>query len=195
MRPTVLEDGPRRPKIALSQRPMSSWAFVRKPPRLQGRVRAYQQRIERAFRLTPTRYQADENEDPLRISRAGDREFSRCCTRPESNPVIAQRFCPSKRFEKSDTGRARKASCNLPDAQARVLAGFVDAEKSSRASTTKVRAPKQKSEFFVGKTKVTARQGECRLVSMTDFATLPKDRLEEAVCAFEEVLEGGPRVR
>lgn len=85
--------------------------------------------------------------------------------------------------------------CASPEAQARVLAGFVEGEKASRATAPKAQPRKQKFEFFVGKTKVTARQGECRLVSDQDFATLPKARLEEAVKAFEEVLKGGPRVR
>jgi ParB family chromosome partitioning protein len=82
-------------------------------------------------------------------------------------------------------------ACSSPEAQNRVLVGFVSAEKSPRTSGAKARPPKQKFEFFVGKTKVTARQGECRLVSDKDFATLPKERLEKAVRAFEEALQRG----
>ncbi len=47
----------------------------------------------------------------------------------------------------------------------------------------------EKFEFRVGDTKVTARKGECRIVSEADFASLPKDRLETAVRAFEAALE------
>ncbi len=86
-------------------------------------------------------------------------------------------------------------ACISPEAQNRVLAGFLESEKAPRASGAKARTPKQKFEFFVGKTKVTARQGECRLVSERDFATIPKERLEEAVRAFEGALRGGPRIR
>lgn len=85
--------------------------------------------------------------------------------------------------------------CASPEAQTRVLAAFVEGQKTSRTTSPKAQPGKQKFEFFVGKTKVTARQGECRLVSDQDFATLPKERLEEAVKAFEEVLQGGPRIR
>ena len=91
--------------------------------------------------------------------------------------------------------RERLVECSSPEAQARVLTAFVESEKAPPDVAAKARPRKQKFEFFVGKTKVTARQGECRLVSERDFATLPKERLEEAVKAFEEVLKGGPRIR
>lgn len=67
-------------------------------------------------------------------------------------------------------------------------------------STTRKRpAPtaRQKFEFHVGKTKITARVGECRIVSKLDYASLPKKQLERAIHAFEQVLkeeEDGPRV-
>lgn len=91
--------------------------------------------------------------------------------------------------------REQLRECASPEAQTQVLTAFVAIEKTPRGAAPTAQPRKQKFEFFVGKTKVTARQGECRLVSDQDFATLPKARLEEAVRAFEEVLKGGPRVR
>jgi len=46
----------------------------------------------------------------------------------------------------------------------------------------------EKFEFRVGDMKVTARKGECRIVSGADFASISKDRLENAVRAFEAEL-------
>ncbi len=91
--------------------------------------------------------------------------------------------------------REQLFECSSPESQTRILTAFVESEKASGNVPAKAQPRKQKFEFFVGKTKVTARRGECRLVSERDFATLPKERLEEAVKAFEEVLKGGLRIR
>ena len=93
--------------------------------------------------------------------------------------------------------RAQLAASASSEEQNTVLRDFVE---TSQSTNTPVPAkalaePKQKFEFYVGKTKVTARQGECRLVSEINFATMPKKQLEDAVRAFEEVLNGGPRIR
>lgn len=94
--------------------------------------------------------------------------------------------------EQADALRQRLVACASADEQGQVLAGFLEAARPEPpAPSTPER--KQKFEFFVGKTKVTARQGECRLVSEQDFATIPKARLEQAVRAFEDALFG-PRV-
>lgn len=53
------------------------------------------------------------------------------------------------------------------------------------------REPREKYEFHVGKTKVTARKGECRIVSKTDFTAVSKEKLAEAIEAFEAALRGG----
>ncbi|WP_299964097.1 ParB N-terminal domain-containing protein [uncultured Roseobacter sp.] len=100
-----------------------------------------------------------------------------------------------KSEEQVEALRARLAECGGPEAQVRVLNGFLESEKSGESAVREAVAPKQKFEFFLGKTKVTARDGECRIVSERDFATIPKGRLEEAVKAFEEALQGGPRIR
>ena len=97
--------------------------------------------------------------------------------------------------EQADGLKEKLAACGSADAQNEALRTFVDGvAKRGRAAPSKSE-PKQKFEFFVGQTKVTARQGECRLVSEHDFATMPKKQLEDAVRAFEDVLKGGPRIR
>jgi len=99
-------------------------------------------------------------------------------------------------LEDADSLRRNLASCATPEAQNETLVGFVEGQK--RAPKTKPQPqtsePKQKFEFYVGKTKVTARDGECRLVSDHDFTDIPRGVLEDAVKAFEIALKG-PRVR
>ncbi len=82
-----------------------------------------------------------------------------------------------------------------PEEQNKLLAAFLATEKPRPRGPIKRVAPRQKFEFFVEKTKVTARHGELRIVSDKDFAGIGKERLEEAVRAFEAALRGGPRVR
>ena len=86
--------------------------------------------------------------------------------------------------------RVRLRATATSDAQNEVLKSFTGgAAGSGKPSVTK--APKQKFEFHVGETKVTARQGECRLVSGVDYASVPRARLEQAIKAFQDVLEAG----
>lgn len=95
----------------------------------------------------------------------------------------------------ADALRAELEVCATPEAQNDILSAFVAAGGAGAKPAGDKPQPKQKFEFFVGQTKVTARQGECRLVSERDFATIPKALLEEAVKAFEDALTGGPRIR
>lgn len=90
--------------------------------------------------------------------------------------------------------RLRLRAASTAEAQNEVLKSFAAGQGAKAASAPK--APKQKFEFHVGETKVTARQGECRIVSGLDYAALPKGQLEKAIKAFEEALsgEGNPRV-
>ena len=81
------------------------------------------------------------------------------------------------------------------EAQNDVLAAFVKEAKAAPAQGQGEKPPRQKFEFYVGKTKVTAKEGECRIVSDRDFATLPKSALERAVAAFEAALNPQPRIR
>jgi ParB family chromosome partitioning protein len=43
---------------------------------------------------------------------------------------------------------------------------------------------RRKYEFHHAAVKVTARDGECRIKGVTDFASIPRARLEAAVAAF-----------
>jgi len=90
--------------------------------------------------------------------------------------------------------RQKLRGAATPDAQNEVLKAFV-AGQGARPDAVQ-RAPKQKFEFHVGETKVTARLGECRILSSADYASVPKAKLEEAIRAFEAVLSasGNPRI-
>ncbi len=94
------------------------------------------------------------------------------------------------------TGPLREAlrQAASPEAQADVLKEFLVRKEEPKAEPAQKIAPKQKFEFFVGKTKVTARDGELRIVSGKDFTLTPKSVLEDAIRAFEDALNG-PRVR
>ena len=96
--------------------------------------------------------------------------------------------------ERLDDLRLRLRAAATAEAQNEVLKSFTAGQGAAPAKGEK--APKQKFEFHVGKTKVTARQGECRIVSGLDYASVPKFRLEQAIRAFEAALEdkGNPRV-
>ncbi len=73
------------------------------------------------------------------------------------------------------------------DEQSNILMKFVAPD--NKKVKTLPRAHKEKFEFHVGKTKVTARSGECRIVDKVDYAQLPKDRLERAIRAFQNALK------
>ena len=90
--------------------------------------------------------------------------------------------------------KLRLRAASTPEAQNEVLRTFAMGQGGAPAAAPK--APKQKFEFHLGETKVTARQGECRIVSGRDFASVPKAQLERAIRAFEDVLadDGNPRV-
>lgn len=83
--------------------------------------------------------------------------------------------------------RARLAECADEQEQLKVLQGFL--ASGGKAAAAPKRKPSEKFEFRVGDTKVTARKGECRLVSGEDFANIPKDRLARAIRAFEAALK------
>ena len=98
--------------------------------------------------------------------------------------------------EQAEALKAELEHCPDSVAQTRVLEAFLKARKNGTREAAAEPAPrKQKFEFYVGNTKVTARAGECRLVSDADFSTVPQHQLEEAVKAFEAALKGGPRIR
>lgn len=93
--------------------------------------------------------------------------------------------------EQIDVLRGELKECKNAEAQARVLTTFLTAQKRSLLPAQKSSEAKLKFEFFVGETKVTARSGECRIVSGQDYATISKERLERAIRAFERALTSG----
>lgn len=94
-----------------------------------------------------------------------------------------------------DALREQLTGVTTPEAQNKLLADFVQASKRSGAGDAATVAPKPKLEFHIGKTKVTARNGECRIVSEADYAEIPREQLERAIRAFEVELKGRARVR
>tara|TARA_R110002020_G_scaffold428155_3_gene637626 strand:+ start:15581 stop:16648 length:1068 start_codon:yes stop_codon:yes gene_type:complete len=95
----------------------------------------------------------------------------------------------------ADALRERLQACQTAEEQNKALAVFVDGAKAGPQAQKKKAEPREKFEFHVGSLKVTARRGECRIVSKDDFAAIPKPLLERAIKAFEDELRGGPSVR
>lgn len=90
--------------------------------------------------------------------------------------------------ERGEGLRRTLAACPSAEAQTAALTGFLAGEaapKPGRRGSER----REKFEFHVGRTKVTARKGECRILSPRDFAEVPRDRLERAIRAFEATLE------
>ena len=75
--------------------------------------------------------------------------------------------------------------------QSEVLSRFLSNAKATAKNVAKDRAPREKFEFHLGGTKITARAGECRIVSNVDYSGVSKDTLEKAVLAFEDALKKG----
>ncbi|WP_308418332.1 ParB/RepB/Spo0J family partition protein [Palleronia aestuarii] len=86
--------------------------------------------------------------------------------------------------------RTALSGCSDPEAQNRILGEFVSVSKRS-TTPDRPAASRPKLEFHLGATKVTARQGECRIVSQDNFAEISRERLERAVKAFERELRAG----
>ncbi|MFV2054424.1 ParB/RepB/Spo0J family partition protein [Aliiroseovarius sp. YM-037] len=96
-----------------------------------------------------------------------------------------------KTGQEADGLRAKLEACGNPEDQTKALQSFVDAGKTTAKPTKEPAAPREKFEFHVGSLKVTARRGECRIVSKDDFASVPRHVLEKAIKAFEDELRGG----
>lgn len=95
----------------------------------------------------------------------------------------------------ADALRKALVACGSVEDQTRVLTAFVDGAKSDNKKAKKKAGAREKFEFHVGELKVTARRGECRIVSADDFASVPRHVLEKAVKAFEDELRNSnPRV-
>ena len=90
-----------------------------------------------------------------------------------------------------DRERLREALGRVTDAEAQTNVMVAWLAEGSGPQPPKRPEKREKFQFHVGAMKVTARQGECRIVSATDFAAVPKERLELAVVAFEKALRRG----
>ena len=104
----------------------------------------------------------------------------------------------ARAFKTQDAAEALRSKlqrCQTPEEQNKMLAGFVEAAKETPQTQKKTLEPREKFEFHVGSLKVTARRGECRIVSKDDFAAIPKPLLERAIKAFEDELRSGSSVR
>jgi ParB family chromosome partitioning protein len=89
--------------------------------------------------------------------------------------------------------RARLAVVADAEAQNEVLKDFISAAPTPAKGAAK--PAKQKFEFHVGQTKITAREGECRILSKANYAAIPQAQLEAAIKAFEQALkDSNPRV-
>ncbi|WP_118133612.1 ParB N-terminal domain-containing protein [Oceanicella sp. SM1341] len=85
--------------------------------------------------------------------------------------------------------RARLASAQGIDEQTQILLEFGAAPETPAAAPVRAKgAGREKYEFHLGSTKVTARKGECRIKDDLDFADIDRDVLEEAVAAFNAVV-------
>ncbi len=90
--------------------------------------------------------------------------------------------------------RIRLRAAVTAEAQNEVLKAF--SKEQGSGSIVPGKKPREKFEFHFGETKVTARKGECRIVSGVDYTSVPKAQLEAAIRAFEAALKeaGNPRV-
>lgn len=84
--------------------------------------------------------------------------------------------------------RDRLSGCQSREDQAQILADFVLAGKSGSVVAKSKKDQKEKFEFRVGEMTVTARDGECKIVSDDDFSSVPKEKLEQAIRAFRDSL-------
>ena len=94
--------------------------------------------------------------------------------------------------ERRDSHRRALDGAGSAEAQAAVLTAFIAGEPAvpvAPVSSSGVPERREKFEFRVGLTKVTARKGECRILSPRDFSEIPRDRLERAIRAFEAELD------
>ena len=94
----------------------------------------------------------------------------------KSNPELAERM------------RRAVAMAADADEQNKNLQDLI-ANAGSKKDVKVVRRPKEKFEFHIDGLKITARRGECRIVSEKDYTEVPKDKLEKALLAFKAILD------
>ncbi|MCA8882282.1 MAG: ParB N-terminal domain-containing protein [Rhodobacteraceae bacterium] len=103
--------------------------------------------------------------------------------------------------ERAGTLRRMLESCATEEDQTAEIAAFLATGQKARretAATQDARPPRRETrEISVGALRVTARNGECRILGDCAFADIPRDRLERAIRLFEEALAdtAGPRIK
>lgn len=94
-----------------------------------------------------------------------------------------------ERADLAEALRGRLADCADADSQnATLRAALTEAPAEEKPAPARYR---QKFEFHVGESKITARKGEFRIKDQTDFTEVPRERLEVAVAAFHKALRDG----
>lgn len=86
--------------------------------------------------------------------------------------------------------RAELAETRTAEQQADVFQRFLAGSLNQPRTVSMERGKSMKYEFRVGKAKVTARKGECRILSDDDFLSVDRKRLQLAIEAFQHVLRG-----
>lgn len=101
--------------------------------------------------------------------------------------AVSQRLSEA---DASDVARLKQRLRSAADAgeQTAVLRAFADHRPKPTGAVERKSSPKEKFEFRVGDTKVTARSGELRIRADVDFTSVDKVALERAIKAFEASL-------
>lgn len=87
--------------------------------------------------------------------------------------------------------RAKLERASTGVEQIAVLQEFVAGKgQGEREEKSRSERKSLKYEFHVGSSKVTARDGECRILSNMDFASVDRTKLLRAIEAFDAVLKG-----
>ncbi|WP_226582541.1 ParB N-terminal domain-containing protein [Acuticoccus sediminis] len=91
--------------------------------------------------------------------------------------------------ERLDGLRTALGACATPDEQGAAIAAILSSGESERSPRKAAPATRRdKVEFRVGAMRITARDGECRIVTDWDFTDVPRETLERAIQRFEDEL-------
>ncbi|WP_037309664.1 ParB/RepB/Spo0J family partition protein [Ruegeria halocynthiae] len=147
------------------------------PEALVGRLYSSLHKMKRSY-IRSFVYLLNELEDDLRFPKAVSRnlgvEVARKL-RASSGSAAKLRDVLARASTSSEQNEALDAFLADPDVE---LSSGKPREKSESV----------KYEFHVGASKVTARRGECRILSGQDFSSVDRSKLQRAVEAFEAVL-------
>lgn len=90
-----------------------------------------------------------------------------------------------------ETLRDSLSACADPKQQTAVLAAFSEGRSGDRKERRSGKERTAKIEIHVAGLKVTARGGECRILSKGDYSGVDREKLERAVKAFDRVIQEG----